>query len=95
MTPDIRIELRRIKSIRKKLSKIKVGLPKKVEFHYSKGVVECFPKERKWVISLNGKIPVTHIISKEHRNDVTKYKARHFLKLAILGILRHDKIQQP
>lgn len=85
---DFKNEMRRVKQIRKRLSKIKIGLPIKVEFHYSKGVVECYPKERKWIICPNGKESITHII--RGRNDVTKYKARHFLKLAILGVLRND-----
>ena len=70
------------------MSKVKVGLPIKVEFHYSKGVVECFPKDKKWVVNPNGELPVVHY--SRGRNDVTKHKARFFLKLAILGLLRDD-----
>ena len=87
---DFKKTLRRIRAIRKRLSKIRVGLPKKVVFEYSKGIVTCYPKEKRWVIEVKEKKPITHIISNEYRNDVTKFKARHFLKLAIIGLLRND-----
>lgn len=76
------------RTIKKRLSKIRVGLPKKVEFHYSKGVVECYPKEKKWVVCPNGELPITHFMT--GRNDVTKYKARHLLKLALIKLIRND-----
>jgi len=85
---DFKKQLIRIKDIRKRLSKIRIGLPEKVEFHYSTGVVECYPKEKKWIVCPNGKLPITHIMT--GRNDVTKYKARHLLKLALINILRDD-----
>jgi len=87
---DIKTEMRRIKAIKKRLAKIKVGLPKKVVFEYSKGIVTCYPKKKEWIIEANGKKKIIHVIRQEYRNDVTKHKARHFLKLAILGILRDD-----
>lgn len=43
-------ELARVGRLNRKLSKVKVGLPNKVVFHYSKGKVTCFPKEKKWVV---------------------------------------------
>lgn len=77
---------KRIKIIRKKLSKVRVGLPSTVVFSYNKGIVTCLPKERKWIIEVDGK-KITHYI-KEGRLDVTKYKARLLLKLAIIKELR-------
>lgn len=87
---DYKRMISRTKAIRKRMSKVKVGLPKTVTFVYSKGIVECYPKDRKWIVKVNGKKPVNHFISPEHRLDVTKYKARHLLKLAIIGLLRTD-----
>lgn len=81
---------KRVERIRKKLSKIRVGLPDKVIFQYEHGLVECFPKSRKWVVTpLLGK-KVIHMVLAPNRNDVTKYKAKLFLKLAIIGLLRDD-----
>lgn len=76
-------------AIRKKLSKYKVGLPKKVVFTYDKGIVTCYPKEKKWVVILVNKKKATHYVS--GRNDVTKYKARKYLKLFLSGIWKPDK----
>lgn len=89
LTDEFKVQLKVVKSIRKKLSKVRVGLPNKVEFHYSRGVVECYPKERKWIVKLNGKLSIIHYMT--GRNDVTKYKAKRLLKLAIIGLLRKDK----
>lgn len=74
--------------MRKRLSKVRVGLPLVVTFHYTKGIVTCYPKERKWIIE-TGDRKVIHRI-KEGRLDVTKYKARRLLKLAIIKELRED-----
>jgi len=90
ITSQLKNNLKRIKAIRKKLSKIKIGLPTKVEFHFNKGLVQCYPKERKWIVQPNGKPITTHLISPADRNDVTKFKAKYFLKLAWIGILRND-----
>lgn len=88
MNNELQLTLKRIKAIRKKLSKVRVGLPNKVEFHFYKGVVECYPREKKWIVCPNGELPITHIVT--GRNDVTKYKARYFLKLALIRMLRDD-----
>lgn len=87
---DVKKELARYKRIKKKLSKIRVGLPKEVVFVYNAGKVTCYPKQRKWIVVPNGKKPVLHLIHKDSRIDVTKYKARRYLKLAIAGYLRDD-----
>lgn len=82
---------RKIVAIKKKLSKVKVGLPKKVLFQYEQGIVICEPKLRKWVIKPYGKNEVVHIIQADRRVDVTKHKAKHLLKMAIINLLRNDK----
>lgn len=71
------------------MAKVKVGLPDTVVFNYDKGVVTCFPKQNKWVVVLTNQKTFTHYQS--GRNDVTKYKAKRFLKLSISGIWESDK----
>lgn len=88
ITASFKKQLKLVRDIRKRMSKVKIGLPIKVEFHYSKGVVECYPKEKKWVVCLNGEVPIIHYMI--GRNDVTKFKARHLLKLAVIKMLRND-----
>lgn len=79
-----------VRRTKRKMSKVRVGLPKRVLFEYSRGIVEVFPTDRKWVVSPKGMRPVIHIIPADSRNDVTKYKAKRMLKLAILKLLRDD-----
>lgn len=81
---------RQIKAIKKKLAKEKVGLPKKVVFYYEKGTAICYPKKRMWVLKPIGKKETIHIIAEGNRIDVTKHKARHLLKFALIGMLRDD-----
>lgn len=80
-----------IRAFKKRLSKIRVGLPSRVDFHYNRGIVYCHPKERMWIVKLdNSPDPIVHFIAKGERIDVTKYKSRLFLKLALMGELRDD-----
>lgn len=85
---DYKARVKRHKAIKKKLSKIRIGLPKRVEFVFTEGIVISYPKQRKWIIKISGKKnPITHYTKDGNRNDVTKYKAKHLLKLAILKLI--------
>lgn len=88
-------EERRYKLIRRKLRKLKIGLPEKVTFKYKQGIVECYPKERKWIVTPKGKKSIIHIRARDIRNDVTKYKAKHLLKMGIINALRDDSAVTP
>lgn len=83
--------IRWVKRIKKKLSKVRLGLPKKVVFYFDKGTCTCFPKQRKWIIKPNGKKPKTYIVEPGNRLDVTKFKARNLLKITICNLLKESK----
>ncbi len=87
---EVKKEQRKIKAIKKRISKVRIGLPKKVVFEYNKGVVTCYPNKKEWVVEPNGKKKIIHVVGEGDRNDVTKFKARFYLKLAIVGVLRDD-----
>ena len=88
MGADFKKRLHRVRAIQKKLSKVRVGLPIRVEFIFKQGIVTCFPREKKWVIKLNDGRSMSH--TRTGRNDVTKFKARLLLKLALAGLLTKD-----
>lgn len=85
---------RQLNLIKKKLSKVKIGLPSKVTFQFEKGTVICWPKSRKWVIKPINKPAITFIVQKGNRNDVTKYKAGHLLRFALCELLRDDSLNK-
>lgn len=80
--------MKSVKIMKRKLSKVSVGLPLKVVFKYKEGLVVCYPKTKKWIVTPKGKKSTIHFVG--GRGDVTKYKARHLLRLAIIKLLRDD-----
>ncbi len=80
--------LREIKRIKKRLSKIRVGLPTKVIFEFKLGIITCMPKEKKWMIDLDDRLIS---FNKRGRNNITAHSARLLLKLALADLIKSEK----